>query len=251
MAPDAARDGPGQDGLAQDGATGALLQAHGIAAERLEAPFALWLVRAGQEGDRRALAACLGPAERARAERFGPERLAHRYRAAHAALRLLVQARFGIDAGRQDYGANAHGKPFLRGAPEVQCNISYSGDFALVAVGTGRQIGIDLERVRPVADAAQLAFAHYTDREIAGLAAHAGAGAAAALDRAFLTVWVRKEACSKALGKGLSIPPSSFECGLGCGLRNVLIEGEIVESVVSDPKGGLLMSWARRGPGVN
>jgi len=220
----------------------ATLARHGIIGERIAAPFPLWLVRADPDnaGD---VSALLSDEERARADRFRICALARRYLAAHGALRLLIEAEFGIAASRQRYGVNDFGKPHLRDVPHVQCNMSYSGEGALVAFARHVEIGIDMERVRSVDDAAGLAAMYYTDRELMQLNERPDAFS----DHAFLTVWVRKEACSKALGKGLSIAPSSFECGVGCGPRNVLVDGEVVESDVVDPKGGLLMSWAMRG----
>ncbi|MFT4055718.1 MAG: 4'-phosphopantetheinyl transferase superfamily protein [Novosphingobium sp.] len=220
----------------------ATLSRHGIIGERIAAPFALWLVRA-DGGDQSALSALLSDEERERAARFRIDALALRYRAAHGALRLLVEAEFGIAAVRQRYDTNDFGKPHLLDMPHVQCNVSYSGEFAMVALAQGMEIGIDLERVRSIDDAAGLAAMYYTDRELMQLSERPDGLS----DHAFLTVWVRKEACSKALGRGLSIAPSSFECGVGCGPRNVLVDGEVVESDVVDPKGGLLMSWAMRG----
>ncbi|PNU04327.1 phosphopantetheinyl transferase [Novosphingobium guangzhouense] len=221
----------------------ATLALHGIIAEPVAAPFALWLVRAG-DGDQRALSAWLSDAERDRAARFVVESAARRYRAAHGALRLLVEACTGIAAAEQRYAFNDHGKPRLAGMQHVHCSMSYTGAFALVAVADGAEIGIDIEAVRAVDDAAGLAAMYYTDREAAQLGEMAHDSD---YDHAFLSVWVRKEACSKALGKGLSIAPSSFECGVGYGPRNVLVDGEMLESDVVDPKGGLLMSWALRG----
>ena len=42
-------------------------------------------------------------------------------------------------------------------------------------------------------------------------------------DRMFLSGWTRKEACLKALGSGLSIAPSTFECGLAARDARVFI----------------------------
>lgn len=220
----------------------ARLARYGIIGERIAAPFPLWLVRAA-EGGQAALSALLSEAEEARAGRFVMDGARRRYRAAHGALRLLVEAEFGVAAAGQRYGANAFGKPHLLDLQHVQCSMSYSGDVALVALAQGVEIGIDIEQVRAVDDSDGLAAMYYTDREVMQLNERPDDLS----DHAFLTVWVRKEACSKALGKGLSIDPSSFECGVGCGPRNVLVEGEMIESDVVDPKGSMLMSWAIRG----
>jgi 4'-phosphopantetheinyl transferase len=220
----------------------AALLARGFCAERIEAPFPLWLVNAGMP-PRTAILDTLSSAEHERADRFVHDALRRRYQTAHGALRTVVEAVSGVGARRQTYLPGVFGKPILQEAPDVQCSISYSGEFALVALAIGVEIGVDLERVRPIDGSVQLASMYYTDVEMAQLAGQS----AEVTDHAFLTVWVRKEACSKALGKGLSIPPASFECGVGCGLRDVLIENQIVESNVLDPKGGLLASWARKG----
>lgn len=216
-----------------------VLREHGVAAQPLEAPFALWQVQP-LDGPQEPLTALLGDGERQRAARFAVDALARRYRAAHGALRLLVEAQFGIPARQQRYAANAYGKPSLPDAPHIRSNISYSAGQALVALSPEREIGIDIEQVRPIHDAMDLASAYYTDRELEQL----GRCTAGEIDHAFLTVWVRKEACCKAVGKGLSIVPSSFECGTGCGQRSVRIDGGIVECDVIDPKGGFLISWA-------
>lgn len=217
------------------------LRAHGVEASRLAAPFPLWQV-SPRDGSQAELAALLGQAERQRAARFAVDSLARRYRAAHGALRLLVEAEFGVPAARQDYTVGAHGKPFLPHVPYIRSNISYSAGRALVAISGERDIGVDIEKVRPIGDALDVAELYYTAREREQM----GACPVAEIDRAFLTVWVRKEACSKAISKGLAIAPSSFECGTGCGQRRVYIDGEVVESDVIDPKGGFLVSWALR-----
>lgn len=217
-----------------------VLAAHGFHAERIAAPFPLWLIDTRPQ-PATALLRVLSLSEHERADRFVHAALRRRYQSAHAALRLLVEACCGIEAARQIYLPGAYGKPVLEDAQDIDCNISYSGDHALVALAMGTEIGVDLEVVRPIEDSIELAAMYYTEREIAQIAGQP------ASDHAFLTVWVRKEACSKALGKGLSIAPASFECGVGCGTRNVFIESEIVESNVLNPKGVLLASWAMKG----
>ncbi|HUD27821.1 MAG TPA: 4'-phosphopantetheinyl transferase superfamily protein [Novosphingobium sp.] len=220
----------------------AALDARGFRGRRLDAPFPVWLVAAdARPGE--ALLDGLGAAEHERADRYARQSLRDRYLTAHCALRTVVEAASGIPPALQTYLPGAYGKPLLQEAPELHCSISYGGQFALVALAMGVEIGVDLEVVRPIEDTVQLAAMYYTRDEIAQLARRSAGEA----DHAFLTVWVRKEACSKALGKGLSIPPASFECGVGCGVRDVLIENEIVESNVLDPKGGLLASWAWKG----
>ncbi len=69
-----------------------------------------------------------------------------------------------------------HGKPALaESMPALRFNLSHSGELALIAVGVGREIGVDVERVgaRPVE---------------------------------FYVEWTRREAVAKCLGTGLGTP---------------------------------------------
>lgn len=212
----------------------------GLAAVRLSAPFGLWRITVPARVDPR-LAASLSDEEQARAARFRFPELANRYRVAHGALRLLGEYWTGIPAARQSYEANAHGKPLLTNAPEAKCSLSYSGESIVVGWSWNHDIGVDAERLRPIAEAAELADLHCTARERQRLSDKD----ASSYSRAFLTVWVRKEACVKALGRGLAIAPSSFDCDVDPGSALVEIDGSPVESHVYDLKDDLLVAWAR------
>lgn len=212
----------------------------GLAVTRLSAPFGLWRIEVPRLVDPRVLA-CLSAQERIRAARFASEYLARRYAVAHGALRLLGERCFGVPAARQRYIHNAYGKPLLANLPQARCSLSYSGTNVLAAWSLDHEIGVDLECVRPIADAADLAVLHCTARERQRLPPPGAAG----YDRAFLALWARKEACVKALGRGLGIAPSSFECDIDPGTALVHIDGSLVESHVCNLKDDLLVAWAR------
>ncbi|TCM20813.1 4'-phosphopantetheinyl transferase [Novosphingobium sp. PhB165] len=220
------------------------LRGFGLAMEPITAPFPLWLLSVPDIVDPR-LAASLSDAERERAGRFLREPLRRRYIAAHGALRVLGECYFGVAAADQRYDPNDLGKPYLSGVPGAQCSISYSGQSALIAWSQEYEIGVDLEVVRPIEDADDLSVLHYTQDEQAGLRGPECGPGSPICDRAFLSVWVRKEACIKALGAGLSIAPSSFDCGVGPGVRSVEIEGQFVECENYDLKDDLMVAWAR------
>ncbi|WP_395334422.1 4'-phosphopantetheinyl transferase superfamily protein [Novosphingobium sp. BL-8H] len=228
---------------------GSALKRAGLAGRRIEAPFPLWLVTVPDALDAD-LVACLDRAENARAHRFSTAFLSRRYLAAHGALRVLGEYYFGVPAARQRYVPNAFGKPCLHGiagsVSGAQCSISYSRGAILVAWSADGDIGVDVETVRPIADAADLVTLHCTAAEQAALKA-----AGPLTDLGFLSVWVRKEACMKALGKGFACPPSSFDCGVGHGLGSgfgtcaVEIEGHHMDCGNYDLKGDLAVAWAR------
>ena len=136
--------------------------------------------------------------ERERAARFWRREDGDRYLSAHGALRLVLAECLACDPLAMCFADGEHGKPFLDGAP-VEFNLSHSSDLALIAVARSRRVGVDVERVRSVADLDDLAGRVCTPAELATLATLAETQRA----RAFLSMWTRKEALAKATGDGI------------------------------------------------
>jgi len=200
------------------------------------APFDVWRVELGHE-----LASheheLLDAEERARAARFAFEPLRRRYCAAHVALRRLLASGSGTAPAALRFEHGPHGKPRLAGAIDAPAfNLSDSDDVALIALAPAGEIGVDVEGLRPIADAVELAAAHFCTRESAWLAAVAPAER----DRSFLRVWAAKEACLKALGSGLSLPAASFDGGLGHGTQT---EGAWQPVTIPTPSGSARVEW--------
>jgi 4'-phosphopantetheinyl transferase len=193
----------------------------GIAIQQLDGaplPFPMWLVdascppAAGAE-------ALLSSAERMRAERFHDQWLRDRYTAAHCALRLVLEHCFGIPASSQRFGSGAFGKPYLEGVPQAQFSLSYSEQLILIGAADSIPIGVDIERLRPIEGAVDLACTFGTRSEQA-LLERCDPGSA--FDRMFLEIWTRKEACVKAIGLGIAeMTLSEMESGAGGGLKTV------------------------------
>jgi 4'-phosphopantetheinyl transferase len=92
------------------------------------------------------------------------------------------------------------GKPFVENAPELKFNFSRTKGLALVAIATGPiEIGVDIERLRPMPDLQQIAevFLPPGDAELLEEIP------ANARERAFFRLWTRAEALWKAAGLGL------------------------------------------------
>jgi len=109
------------------------------------------------------------------------------------------------------------GKPGLAsdcqvGSPSqaIDFNLSHSGDLAVYAVARDCDVGVDVEQLRPIAEALQIAEKFFSAPERAELATVPHAQ----LPEAFLNCWTRKEAYVKALGDGLSAPLDSFQVSL-------------------------------------
>lgn len=190
----------------------------------LPAPLGLrmWWLRLDDLPDAAALAT-LSADEIARGQRFAFEGLRRRHLASHVALRAILAQQTGQPAAALVFGAGPFGKPFLQSPAACIFNMSHSDDVAVIAVApgapAGTEIGVDVEVLRPMRDAIALAERNFTAAEQRALLA-------APLDQrdlAFMRGWTRKEACLKAIGSGLSIPPDAVDAGLQLELAQVKV----------------------------
>lgn len=206
--------------------------------------FPIWLIDTARR--RQVLPeGLLSDAERGRAERFKTSALRNRYIAAHVGLRILLNNRYGYALEKIEFIKKSSGKPFINTDEKISFNISYSGNFAAIGLDYGDDIGVDIEVSRPISDASELAAAHFTQCEQTELR-RAARSSAAALSRAFLKVWVRKEAVVKAIGCGLSVPLNAIECGCGDGEVTVRPSaGRCYRTGIIECGGDPILAWAR------
>lgn len=163
------------------------------------------------------LEAWLDASELDRASRFRSELHRSRYVAAHGQMRALLGTYTGAAAPAIHLVEAEHGKPRLHpaspiapGQPQIEFNLSHSGDQGLIAVGRGVSLGADIEVEHSIPDLLGLARAHFTNSELQDLLSlHV-----ARRHEGFFAAWTRKEAYVKALGAGLSVPLDSFEVSL-------------------------------------
>jgi 4'-phosphopantetheinyl transferase len=151
--------------------------------------------------------------ERDRAERFVVERERRRFIVARATLRRLLAERLEVPARSLRLTKGAHGKPSLAwpfSESGLQFNVSHSGSVAAYAFTYRAAIGIDVEAIRPMADADDIARRFFSRNERSDFFS---------LDPvercvAFFRCWTRKEAFIKAIGEGLSHPLRAFDVSL-------------------------------------
>ena len=164
----------------------------------------LWCAQTDAPGlDSQRLAAYLTPAERERVARYRFERDRARHTYARGLLRLVLGGAAGLHPRAVELVTGPFGKPELLPAQNslgLRFNLSYGGDWLLLALTRGCEVGVDLEPVRALPDAIGIAerFFHRDEKD----SLHA-----AAEDKQsplFFTYWTRKEALLKALGTGLS-----------------------------------------------
>jgi 4'-phosphopantetheinyl transferase len=102
------------------------------------------------------------------------------------------------------------GKPSLAGPsinPRLQFNMSHSHELALCAVSLVREVGIDVEYMRPMPEAESLAKRFFAEAEHALIQALSIEEQA----HAFFRLWTAKEAYLKATGQGLGHPLEQVE----------------------------------------
>jgi 4'-phosphopantetheinyl transferase len=177
----------------------------------LPAEVHLWRVFiSGAAASDAAAAGALSEDERARTVRFRFEADRGRFVASHVALRRILASYLDATPASLAFGTGTHGKPFLD-APahgrSLRFSLTHSGDLALVAVSQGRDLGVDVEQVRPRADLEGFAARYFSTRERDALA-HVPPGDRL---RAFLEIWTLKEAYLKACGDGLVRALDAFD----------------------------------------
>jgi 4'-phosphopantetheinyl transferase len=173
-----------------------------------------WLDRPAQPADR--LARTLSADERARADRFRFDHDRRRFVAGRAILRAILARYLDLAPGAVVFRYLSHGKPALASPavrPAVQFNLAHADQLALYAFCASADVGIDIERLRPIPEAAQIAERFFAAGERAILRSLPPER----VDEAFLTCWTRKEAYLKAVGAGLSAPLDACEVTLAPG----------------------------------
>lgn len=169
-------------------------------------PIEVHLVDLSPPCDLRAAEEILSPPERTALHRFATPILRRRFALRRAALRLILAGATGSDPRRLPLRTRPSGRPELPGLG-LDFNASHSGDLALVAVGTGLRLGVDVEAVQPLPDGERLVDRFFSPAERSGLRALP----AGAWLRGIYATWTRKEALLKARGGGLSVPLDTFD----------------------------------------
>lgn len=172
----------------------------------------LWRARLDPTPQRlRQLRETLTEEERGRAQRFHFPQDRIRFVARRGILRAILGSYLDIPPGRVPLVTGAHGKPELApGAGALHFSVSHSGGLALCAVTRDRPVGVDLERLRPVPEAEEIAQRFFSDREKADFRTLRPG----AKRKGFFRCWTRKEAYLKAIGLGLCFPLEDFDVTL-------------------------------------
>jgi 4'-phosphopantetheinyl transferase len=154
------------------------------------------------------LQSVMSSAECERAARFVNARLQDDYTISHGATRIVLSDYVGVPPRELEFVTGEHGKPSIhpRHGSGIHFNLSHSGTKCLIALTRQRELGVDVERIRPLNDWLEIAKRFFSTRETDQLLSlpealrHDG----------FFATWCRKEAYIKAIGMGLALELGSF-----------------------------------------
>jgi len=141
--------------------------------------------------------------ERARAARFVYSRHHRRFAICRASLRTILGRYLNTRPTDLRFVTGPHGKPALAGAGSssgIRFSVSHSDRLALVAIAHRREVGVDIERIRPdlhMQDIARRFFGSADAQTLLSLPPED-------LPAEFFRCWCSQEACVKALSVGLA-----------------------------------------------
>ena len=150
--------------------------------------------------------ALLTPDEIRRADRFVAPSDRRRFAVGRGRVRSILGRYLDQDPAALRFTPNPHGKPGLADGP-LRFNLSHSGSLLLLAVTSDREVGVDIEQIRPDFGGEAIARRFFAPAEVESLLSLPPE----ARTLAFFQGWTRKEAYIKAHGKGLAMPLDEFE----------------------------------------
>jgi len=168
------------------------------------------------------LEAILAPEEKSRAGRFVFPRDRVHFVAAHGILRIILASYLRMPAKDVMFRYGPQKKPAIgldHSESTVRFSLSHSHGLAVCAVARGREVGVDVEAIRPEVAGEDIAERFFSPRERAELRLLPP-------DRrveGFFLCWTLKEAYIKARSVGLGIPLDSFDVSLMPGQPKGLI----------------------------
>jgi 4'-phosphopantetheinyl transferase len=126
----------------------------------------------------------------------------------------------------------AFGKPFFadgKATYGLRFNLSHSHRLALIAITRDREVGVDIEYMRPDFVTDDVAAHFFSRAEVEQF----GAVAPEMKTQAFFNCWTRKEAYIKARGEGLSCPLDQFDVSVAPDSPAMLLNSRIDSDEVS------------------
>ena len=151
--------------------------------------------------------------ERERAERYKAPARQEAFVTTRGMLRYILGWYLDTKPEHLKFDMGSHGKPYLvepPTSPGISFNLAHSADLALLAITHDRQVGIDIEHHRQILDYAGMVKRICSPAEQSFLMKIPHESQLTA----FLSCWTRKEAYTKAIGKGITFPLNTITVSL-------------------------------------
>lgn len=174
----------------------------------------------------------LSQEDRDRASRFRFEGDRQHFCVARASLRLILGRYLKTKPSGLQIDVGEYGKPYLAGTAAtygVRFNLTHSNRLALIAITREREVGVDVEFMRPDFvndDVAEHFFSRAEAEQFAAVAPEFRT-------QSFFNCWTRKEAYIKARGEGLSCPLDQFDVSLAPNTPATLLNSRLDRAEVS------------------
>jgi 4'-phosphopantetheinyl transferase len=154
----------------------------------------------------------LNPYESHRASQFRFDRDRNQFIACRGLLRNILSLYLHQEPSQLCLGSNAFGKPELRSPAisenqNLRFNYSHSDGMAVFAFARGRELGVDVELIRPEVARDLIPERFFCKTEVGALRTLP----LQVQSYEFFRFWTRKEAYIKARGEGLGISLDSFD----------------------------------------
>jgi 4'-phosphopantetheinyl transferase len=131
---------------------------------------------------------------------------------------ILIRAEIcritGLCNKQLEFSTNEYGKPCLINDRGIHFNITHTNNFVACAIGD-EPVGIDIEQIKPIT--LKIAERFFAENETLYIISREDG----LIYHRFFEIWTKKESYIKWIGKGLSIPLSSFS------VFDVANEGEV------------------------
>ncbi len=199
------------------------------------------------------LAATLSSDEVCRAKRFYKEQHRQRFIAGRGILRTILSRYLDVEPQLLQFSYEPSGKPILADSfadRKLWFNLTHSQGLALCAVSCDRQVGIDLEYVRPISDVLSLANRFFAPGEYAVLSSLSPHQ----MQEVFFRYWTCKEAYLKATGVGIAQleqieivltpgQPAKIKTEQQWSLLEIVPDGNSVAAIAVEGSGIRLTRW--------
>jgi 4'-phosphopantetheinyl transferase len=132
-----------------------------------------------------------------RANRYHQTKDKNRFIIGRAFLKLILRELTGLDAREINFKYEKNKKPYLPDMSHMFFNVSHSGDYGIIGISNVFKIGVDIEKLDLNYNFSEILPTVFCAKEIQYIDEELDSS------KIFYTLWTRKEALVKAMGKGI------------------------------------------------